>query len=112
MRTKWRKMGLPTMAEKSGENLEDCDVGNLRWRISSYEGSSVHSGMESHHMVAEQKHVGHEEGSSKCDKVEARIWIHNRGVQWDTPMSRWAGEGKDRIQLMVQCPLLKEGAVR
>ena len=24
-----------------------------------------------------------------------RFGFHNRGVQWDTPMSMWAGEGKD-----------------
>ena len=28
-----------------------------------------------------------------------KFGFHNRGVQWDTPMSKWAGEGKDLIQL-------------
>ena len=28
-----------------------------------------------------------------------KVWFHNRGVQWDTPMARWAGEGKDWIEL-------------
>ena len=26
--------------------------------------------------------------------------LHNRGIQWDTPMAKWAGEGNDWIQLL------------
>ena len=37
-----------------------------------------------------------------------KVGFHNRGVQWDTPMSRWAGEGKDWIQPMAQGPPRKE----
>ena len=37
-----------------------------------------------------------------------KFGFHNRGVQWDTPMSRWAGEGTDWVQLMTQGPPRKE----
>ena len=36
------------------------------------------------------------------------VGFHNRGIQWDTPMARWAGEGKDWIKLMAQRQLRKE----
>ena len=49
----------------------------------------------------------------KTDPANATRWkhkfgFHNRGVQWDTPMSKWAGEGKDWIQLMAQGPGCKD----
>ena len=31
-----------------------------------------------------------------------KVGFHNRGIQWDTPMARWAGEGNDWIKLMAQ----------
>ena len=37
-----------------------------------------------------------------------KFGFHNRGVQWDTPMSKWAGERKDWIQLKAQGPPCKE----
>ena len=37
-----------------------------------------------------------------------KLGFHNRGVQWDTPMSRWAGEEKDWVQLMAQGLARKE----
>ena len=56
--------------------------------------------------------------SSDCEDIEERDlrtkkevkgWAcHNRGVQWDTLMSRRAGEGQDWIQLMAQGPPRKE----
>ena len=47
------------------------------------------------------------------DPTNATRWKHkfgfqNRGIQWDTPVSKWAGEGKDWIQLMAQGPPCKE----
>ena len=33
-------------------------------------------------------------------------------VQWDTPMARWAGEGKDWIQFMTQTQPRKEDVIR
>ena len=82
---RWRKSALPSMAEKNVEKIwKSHDVGYLRWRSSGHEGSSVYSGMENCHMVAEQECVEREEGSSKRDK------------------SKWAGEEKDWIQLMAR----------
>ena len=31
-----------------------------------------------------------------------KVGFHNRGVQWDTPMAKWAGEGNDWKKLMAQ----------
>ena len=45
-----------------GENLEDHDLGYLRWRGSGHEGTSIYSGMKNYDMVAEQKRVEHEDG--------------------------------------------------
>ena len=36
------------------------------------------------------------------------VGFHNRGVQWDTSMAKWAGEGKDWIKFMAQTQLRKE----
>ena len=55
-------------------------------------------------MVAEQERVD----SGNETRWKHKFGFHNRGVQWDTPMSKWAGEGKDWIQLMAQGPPCKE----
>ena len=38
--------------------------------------------------------------------------FHNRGVQWDTPIVRWAGEGKDWIKLMTELKPREEDVIR
>ena len=30
--------------------------------------------------------------------------FHNRGVVWDTPVAKWAGEGREWVQEMTRCP--------
>ena len=58
---------LPTMAEKTVDK---------NWtRGSGHEGPSFYSGMENHVMVAELKHMEHEEGSNKRDKMETQIRV-------------------------------------
>ena len=47
------------------------------------------------------------------DPTNVTRWMHkfgffNRGVQWDTPMSKCAGEGKNWTQLMARVPHRKE----
>ena len=41
-----------------------------------------------------------------------RIGFHNRGVQWDTPMSRRAVEGNDCLKLTAQLKPRKEDVIR
>ena len=41
-----------------------------------------------------------------------KVGFHNRGVQWDTPMARWASEGKDWIELMAQTRPRKVDVIR
>ena len=41
-----------------------------------------------------------------------KVGFHNRGVQWDTPMATWAGEGNDWIKLMAQRKPRKEDVIR
>ena len=36
-----------------------------------------------------------------------KLRFHSRGVQWDSPMSKWSGEGDDWIQLISQGPRRK-----
>ena len=38
----------------------------------------------------------------KVQSWKHKFGFHNRGVQLDTPMARWAGEGNDWIKLMAQ----------
>ena len=41
-----------------------------------------------------------------------KFGFHNRGVQWDAPMARWAGEGKDWIKLVAQLKPRREDVIR
>ena len=41
-------------------------------------------------------------GAWRGTPVTYKVGFHNRGVQWDTPMARWAGEGNGWIKLMAQ----------
>ena len=41
-----------------------------------------------------------------------KVGFHNRGVRWDTPMAKWAGEGNDWIKLMAQRKPHKEDVIR
>ena len=52
-------------------------------------------------------------GRMAWDPYNVQRWkhkfgFHNRGVQWDTPMARWAGEGNDWSKLMAQKKTRKE----
>ena len=40
------------------------------------------------------------------------VGFHNRGVQWDALMARWAGEGNDCIKLLAQRQPRKEDVIR
>ena len=40
-----------------------------------------------------------------------KVGFHNRGVQWDTPMARCAGEGRDWIELMTRTRPRKEDVI-
>ena len=51
-------------------------------------------------------------GPLQCPEMEAQSRVPQQRVQWDTPMARWAGEGKDWIQLMTQTQLRKEDVIR
>ena len=44
--------------------------------------------------------------------VEAQGWVGSITEEWDTPMARWAGEGKDWIKLMTQLKPRKEDVIR
>ena len=99
---KWVCRRLP---KKRGENVDDYELG---YRGSGHEGLSIYSGMVNHVMVAEQKRTGHEKNPPNVTRWKHKFGFHNRGVQWDTPMSKWAGEGEDWIQLLIQSPPRKE----
>ena len=71
-----------------------------------HEGTAFDSWMEDHYVVAEKKCVGTDPTNDTGWKH--KFGFHIRGVQWDTPMSKWVGEGTDWIQLMAQGPPSKE----
>ena len=41
-----------------------------------------------------------------------KVGFHNRRIQWDTPMARWAGEGNEWIQPMTQTKPRREDVIR
>ena len=45
-------------------------------------------------MVADQECVGMKKDPANVTRRKHKFGFHNRGVQWGTPMSSWAGEGK------------------
>ena len=45
-----------------GQNLDDNELGYLRWRGSNHEGTPFGSGMENHYMVAEQEREKYGDG--------------------------------------------------
>ena len=55
-------------------------------------------GMGKNNMVAKQKRLGHEGWPYDCLKMETHAGLSCGGVVWDTPMAKWAGEGKDWVQ--------------
>ena len=66
----YRKMGLPTLVEiKSGQDLDDYELGFLRWRGFCDEGTPLGLRMENQFMVTNSD---------------------STGVQCGTPMSKWA----------------------
>ena len=46
-----------------GQNLDDYELGCLRWSVSGHEGTSLYFGTENQYMVAEQECVRYEEGT-------------------------------------------------
>ena len=44
-------------------------------------------------------------------RMKHEFGFHNRGVQWGTPMAKWACEESDWIQLMKQMQPRKENVV-
>ena len=113
MRLCWRKMGLPLLTEKIANKVwttmtwavYDGDVpvmlalrSLLVWRTTAWWRSRSSWGMA-------------------WDPNNVQIWkhkvgFHNRGVQWDTPMARWAGDGKDWIELMTPTRPQKDDVIR
>ena len=41
-------------------------------------------------------------------RCKHKVGLHNRDIQWDTPMARWAGEGHGWIKIMAQRQPRKE----
>ena len=67
----------------------------------------------SHHSSRHQSVLlGDGVGPLQCREMEAQSWVPQQMVQWDTPMARWTGEGKDWVQLMTQTQLRKEDVIR
>ena len=67
----------------------------------------------SHHSSRHQSVLlGDGVGPLQCREMEAQSWVPQQRVQWDTPMARWTGEGKDWVQLMTQTQLRKEDVIR
>ena len=73
--------------------MDDYEFGYLWWRGSDHEGSSFFFGMENHDI-----------DPANVTRWKHKFGLQNRGVQWDTTMSKWAGEGKDWMQLVAQGP--------
>ena len=53
-------------------------------------------------MVAEQERVGHDDGPIVVTRWKHKFGFHNRGMQRDTPLLKWVGEGQSWIHLLAQ----------
>ena len=91
-----------------GQNLDDHELGYLQWRVSDHEGFAIYSGMENHVMVRNRSAWSMKMDPANVTRWKHKFGFHNKGVQWDTPMLKSAGEGKDWIQLMARGPPCKE----
>ena len=60
--------------------------------------------MANYNMVAEHKRLGHEGWPYDCLKMETHAGLSHGGVVWDTPMAKWAGEGKEWVQEIMKNP--------
>ena len=98
--------------ENCEQNLDNYDVGRL-WRgRSNCAGSSLHLVVENDCMVEKSVLLVYGMGPLRCPEMVHKIGFHNRGVQWDTPMARWAGEGNDWIKLVAQQNHRKQDVIR
>ena len=97
----WRKKGLPLLTEKITNKIWTTMTGAV------YDGD-VPIMLALRSIFGWRTSAWWRSRSSWCmtwDPYNVQRWkhivkSHNRGVLWDTPMARWAGEGKDWIQLM------------
>ena len=112
MRATWRKMKLPTMAEKNAEKVSETvaratDDGDipvmkalrsiLRWRTTTWwENRSAWVLHVDPRNVSTWKH---------------QRSFHNRCVVSDIPMARWSGQGKHWVQEMTMHPLKVEEVI-
>ena len=74
-RTKWRKLNVPTMGEKSRNTLEGDVLGCFRWQRSSVESTTIYSGMEDCDMVETQKCFVNESCPRERHKTEGQIGV-------------------------------------
>ena len=114
LQNSWRKMGLPLLTEKIASKIWTtmtwvvyevmshlCGL-FVPWRGERPRGGEAwlpvvwHGTLLTLHDVTRWKH---------------EVGFHNRGIQWDTPMARWAGEGNDWIKLMAQRQPRKEDVI-
>ena len=108
-----RKMGLPLLTENIASKIwtamtwavYDGDVpillalrSILEWRTTAWWRNRASWGMAW--------------DSSNVQRWKHKFGFHNRGVQWDTPMASWAGEGNNSIKLMAQFEPRKEDVIR
>ena len=113
VRVCWRKTGLPLLTEKNANKI---------WTTmtrAAYDGD-VPSMLALRSLIGWRTTAWWRSRSSWCmawDPYNVQRWkhkvgFHNRGIQWDTPMARWAGEVKDWIQLTMQTQPRKEDVIR
>ena len=114
----WRKVGLPPLKETIAtkiwttmtwavplltEKIADKILTTVMWAM--YDGERQHGGEV-------DPSWGMEWDTYNVQRWKHRVGFHNRGVQWDTPTARWAGGGKDWIELMTQTQPRKEDVIR
>ena len=113
MRVCWRKMVPPLLSEKIAYKIWTT----MRWAV--YDGD-VPIMLALRSLLGWRTTAWWRSRSSWCmawdpnsvQRWKHKVGFHNRGVQWDTPMARWVGEGKDWIELMTQTRPRKEDAIR
>ena len=106
----WRKMGLPLLSHKIARKIWTT----MTWAV--YDGDvTVMLALRSLFGCGERLHGsswGMAWDPNNVQRWKHKVGFHNRGVQWDTPMARWAGEGNDWTELLTQTRPHKEDVIQ
>ena len=103
MKQKWKKMGLTMLPDLCAEKL---------WKSMSwvnYDGTVPI--LKALRAVITRSAKGMSEDPENVTGWRHKLGFHNKGITWDTPMTRWAGVDNDWIRLWKTGPHKKKDVI-